>query len=62
VCTSRKITESFQVKVDVQKGALKFKENLTIDVLVSCNSHHSPNESMTNMYVLVRICILVLGF
>ena len=34
VCTSRKTIDFSTVKVDVPKGALKFRENLTIDVLV----------------------------
>ena len=35
VCTSRKAIQNFEVKVNVQKGALIFEKFLTINVLVS---------------------------
>ena len=32
----------FEVEVEVQKGALRFREILTIDMLVSSNSYFRP--------------------
>jgi hypothetical protein len=37
VCTFRNTFKSYDVKVDIRKGSLKFREKLTIDVLVSSN-------------------------
>jgi hypothetical protein len=37
VFTFEKAINIVEVKVDVQKGALRFREKLTIDVLVSSN-------------------------
>ncbi len=33
-------TKNFEVKVDVQKGALRFRENLKLEFLVGSNSCH----------------------
>lgn len=35
LCTFKKAIEDFELKVDVQKGPLRFREKLTMDVLVS---------------------------
>ena len=35
VCTFRKAIKNFEVKARVQKGAMFFRENLTIDVSIS---------------------------
>ena len=35
VCTFKKVIKNFEVKVDVQKGPLRFKGKLTLDVVVS---------------------------
>ena len=44
MCTFDKAIKIIEVKVDVQKGPLRFIEKLTIDVLVSSNScYHSLN-------------------
>ena len=37
MCTNIKVVEDFRVDVGVQKGVLKFREKLDIDVLVSSN-------------------------
>jgi hypothetical protein len=42
VCTTIKAIQISKVKVDVQKGALRFRENLIIDVFVSYDSHFYP--------------------
>ena len=38
----QKANNFFEVKLDIQKGALGFRENLTLDVLVSSNSRFHP--------------------
>ena len=35
VCTFKKVVKSFKLKVDVQKGPLRFRGKLTLDVLFS---------------------------
>ena len=42
VCTSRKVIDFFEVKIDIQKGAPKFRQKLTIDVFVSSDSCFYP--------------------
>ena len=42
MCTSRKGIVLNEIKVDVQKGALRFRGNLSIDVFVSSNSCFDP--------------------
>ena len=37
VCTSKKVVKKYDVKVDVQKGAIRFRGTLMIDVLLSSN-------------------------
>ena len=39
VCTLKKAIKNFKLKVDVQKGPLRFRRMLIIDVLVSSNAH-----------------------
>ena len=49
VCTFRKAINFFEVKVDVQKGSLRFREkHLTIDVLFSSN------------YVFIHCCHVII--
>ena len=67
MCTFRKVIKYINAKVDVPKGALKCRENLRIDVLVSSNSHFHPlvsygyNPQWLPLSILVRVCIWVLG-
>ena len=37
LCPNNKVVEDFRVEMGVQKGVLKFREKLDIDVLVSFN-------------------------
>ena len=39
MCTFKKAIKYFEVKVDVQKEAQRFRKFLTMDVLVSSNSY-----------------------
>jgi hypothetical protein len=68
VCTFREAINFFEVKVDVKKGLLRSRENignrcvsfieftfLSIVIIWSWSS-------MVIMYVLVKVCIWVLGF
>ena len=58
----------FEVKVDVQKGALTLEKQLTVYVLVSSNLCCRPllsyanSPPMTTMFILDGLCICVLGF
>ena len=38
LCTFKKVIKSIDVKIDVQKGTMRCKRNLTINVLVSSNT------------------------
>ena len=42
MCTTIMLIIIFEVEVEVQKGALRFREILTIDMLVSSNSYFRP--------------------
>ena len=53
VCTFRKTMKNFEVKVNVQKGALRSRIFLTIYVLVSSNLR----PQWSTLYILVRVCI-----
>lgn len=37
LCTTRKAISNFELKADVQRGPLRFREKLTIDMIVSSN-------------------------
>ena len=39
VCTFRKAIKNFEAKVNVQNMALRFREQFTMNMLVSSNSH-----------------------
>ena len=65
VCIFKKAIRNFEVKVNVQKGALRFEEKNDIDVLVSFNSHFHPLLSYANSIIMsnhVKVYIRVLGF
>ena len=51
----------FEAKVDIQKGALRFRMLLTIDVLVSSNSYLHPLLPHGNKPTWL-LCSLLLGF
>ena len=66
--TSKKVIKLYEVKVDVQHGALRFREiydNRCVSFVhfpFSCPLFaygHSPR--MTTMCLLVRVCVWVLG-
>lgn len=51
-----------EVKAGVQKGAPRFREQLTLDLLASSIVFIWPMFSMPTMCLLVRVCSWVLGF
>ena len=62
LCTFGKVFKKFEVKLNIQKVALRFREELTIDVLVSLNScfyHYCYMIIFLNDY-LVRSCSVTL--
>ena len=63
MCTNEKVIKNVEVKVDVQKGAVGFREEkkMTIDVLVSSNSHVLPLLSYGNSPQCLP-CPFLLGF
>ena len=50
VCTFKKVIKNVEVKVDVQKGTLGRRENLTINMLVSFNPSFHPLLSYDNSH------------
>ena len=62
MCTFLKVVNCFEVKVDVEKGTLRFEgKKLTIDVLVSSNLHFHPLLSCAHNPQGLS-CMFVLGF
>ena len=67
MCTPKKAIKNVEVKVDVQKGALGFRKNLIIKVLVSFNSHFHSFFHIVIMlndhlaHSLCEVCIWVFG-
>ena len=68
MCTYRKTIIFFEVKVDVQKGALRFKEIFDnghvsfIQLMFSSIVVRWSQSLMTIMYVLIKVSIWVPGF